>query len=111
VLGPVLYILYTADLALDTITATYADDTAILTVHKDYIEVSQRLQKSLFDTQIWLKKWRIRINKAKSGDFHHSQKDVSTSNLEWREDLSSPEREVFETTSQSQTKLEKTHIH
>jgi len=50
VLGPVFYLLYTADLsvALDTITATYADHTAILTAHKDRIEASQRLQESLF---------------------------------------------------------------
>jgi len=45
VLGPVLYLLYTTDLpvAPDTITATYADDTAILTAHKDHVEASQRL--------------------------------------------------------------------
>jgi len=50
VLGPVLHLLRTADLpvAPDTIIATYADDTAILTAHKDHIEASQRLQKSLF---------------------------------------------------------------
>jgi len=46
-----------------------------------------------------------------TGDFHHSQKNVLTSNLEQREDPSSREREVFGTTSRSQTKLEKTHIH
>jgi len=51
VLGPVLYLLYIADLpvAQDIITATYADDTIILTAHKDHvIEASQRLRKSLF---------------------------------------------------------------
>jgi len=68
VLGPVLYLLYTADLPIapDIITATYADDTAILTAHKDHVEASQRLQKSLLHIQIWLKKWRIRVNGAKS---------------------------------------------
>jgi len=57
VLGPVLYLLYTTDLpvAQDTITATYADDTAILMAQKDHIQTSQRLQKSLFHIQIWLK--------------------------------------------------------
>jgi len=60
VLGPVLYLLYTADLPVAqdlpiTITATYANDTAILTAHKDHAEASQCLQKSLFYIQIWLK--------------------------------------------------------
>jgi len=64
VLGPVLYLLYIADfrVALDTTTATYADDTAILVAHKNHIEASQRLQKSLFCIQKWLKKWTIRVN-------------------------------------------------
>jgi len=42
--------------ALDTITATYANGTAFLAAHKDYTEASQRLQESLFHIQIWLKK-------------------------------------------------------
>jgi len=75
-LGPVLYLLYTADLPVAQDTITYADDTIILTAHKDHVEASQRLQKSLFHMQIWLKKWRIRINlyrgKICTGDFHHS---------------------------------------
>jgi len=68
VLGPVLYLLYTTDLpvAPDTITAIYADNIAILTAHKDHVEAFQRLQKSLFHIQIWLKKWRIRVNGEKS---------------------------------------------
>jgi len=42
VLGTVLYLLYTADfpVALDTITATYVDDTDMLAAHKDHIEAS-----------------------------------------------------------------------
>jgi len=98
-----LYLPYTADLpvAPDTITATYADD--ILAAHKENIEASQRLQESLFHLQIWLKKWRIRVNGAKSvqADFHHPQKDVSASDLERPEDPSSRERELFGTTCRS----------
>jgi len=57
VLTPVLYLLYIADLpvAQDTITATYTDDTPILTAHKDHVEALKRLQGSLFRIQIWLK--------------------------------------------------------
>jgi len=49
-LGPVLYLLYTADLpiVLGTITATYTDDIAILAAHNNHIEASLRLQESLF---------------------------------------------------------------
>jgi len=50
-------------------------------------------------------------DKICTGDLHHPQKDVPTSNLERREDPSSREREIFGTTSRSQTELEKTYIH
>jgi len=46
-----------------------------------------------------------------TGDFQHPRKDVPTSNLERGEYPSSREREVFGTTSRSQTKLDKTRIH
>jgi len=39
-------------LQVDFITATYADDAAILAAHRDHIEASQRLQESLFYIQI-----------------------------------------------------------
>ena len=46
--------------------ATYADDTAITASHTDPITASINLQKHLDILQLWLKKWRIKINDTKS---------------------------------------------
>lgn len=68
VLGPLLYLLYTADLPTTNTTtvATYADDTAILAVHQDPIVASQHLQEHLNVLQTWLVKWKIKANELKS---------------------------------------------
>ncbi|KAL1460251.1 hypothetical protein WDU94_012177 [Cyamophila willieti] len=68
VLGPFLYTLYTHDLPLsnNTITATFADDTAILAKHKNATVASDALQNHLDSLQLWLKKWRIKVNESKS---------------------------------------------
>ena len=68
VLGPVLYTVYTADLPYsgDTVTATYADDTALLSSHKDPNIASAKLQEHLDKVTTWFKKWRIKASPAKS---------------------------------------------
>ena len=68
VLGPTLYLLYTADLPTtqDIITATYADDTAILTSHSDADIAANQIQNYLNEAQKWLKNWRIKVNESKS---------------------------------------------
>lgn len=68
VLGPILYLLFTADLPTsESLTiGTFADDTAILAAHSDPKIASQTLQKGLNDIAQWLKKWRIKANGTKS---------------------------------------------
>lgn len=68
VLGPVLYTIYTSDLpeTPGVITATFADDTAILASSKDPHEASRSLQKSLDMIEQWLMKWRIKASVSKS---------------------------------------------
>lgn len=68
VLGPVLYTIYTSDFpAIDEVTiATYADDTALLATSQSHAEASNFIQKQLDLTQLWLKKWNIKVNAEKS---------------------------------------------
>jgi hypothetical protein len=68
VLGPLLYLIYTADLPTlaNSTTTTFADDTANLTVHEDPTMVAHRLQMNLNKIQSWLKTWRMKTNEAKS---------------------------------------------
>jgi hypothetical protein len=57
VLGPLLYLLYTADLPTSprTLIATFADDTSKLTTDSDPAVASRLLQTDLLDIQHWLK--------------------------------------------------------
>ena len=66
VLGPLLYLLYTADLSTtaDSITANFADDSAVLTTREDPAIETQRLQTNLNKIQLWLKKWLMKANET-----------------------------------------------
>jgi hypothetical protein len=68
VLVPLLYLLYTADLATSPITliATFADDTSILTTDSDPAVALHLLQTDLLAIQHWLKRWRMKVNETTS---------------------------------------------
>jgi hypothetical protein len=68
VLGPLLYLLFTADLPTtdSTTIATFADDTGLLAVHPDPAIASQHLQRHLSLLHDWFAVWKIHVNPAKS---------------------------------------------
>lgn len=68
ILGPLLYVLYTADIPTtdNTDLATFADDTAILASHSKHDVAMARLQEAVDKIANWTKRWRIKINAAKS---------------------------------------------
>lgn len=68
VLGPILYLLYTCDFpALENnIIATFADDTAVLAVGENNKESTETLQRAMTKIQNYTKKWRLKLNEAKS---------------------------------------------
>jgi hypothetical protein len=68
VVGPLLYLLYMADLPTNenTTTETFVDDTVILATHADPAQATSNLHHHLTRTQPWIHKWKIKINETKS---------------------------------------------
>jgi hypothetical protein len=68
VLGPLLYLLYTADLPTspESTTATFAGDAAVVATDSDPVIVLQKLQTNLLGIQTGLKMWRMKANEFKS---------------------------------------------
>ena len=68
ILGPMLYTIYMSDLptSIHTEISTFADDTAIVAVDRCPNIASQHLQDHLSSVGDWLRRWRIKVNQAKS---------------------------------------------
>jgi hypothetical protein len=68
VLGPLLYLLYTADLPVNANTkmGTFGDVIVILSANKDPAIATLTLQNNLNQIQEWANIWKININEAKS---------------------------------------------
>lgn len=68
VLGPLLYLIFTADVPTtdNTLIATFADDTAIMSSDFSPNRASEKLQQHLNILQTWLEQWRIKVNNTKS---------------------------------------------
>jgi hypothetical protein len=82
VLGSLLYLLYTADLPTspESTTATFANDTAVVTMDSDPSIASQKLQTDLLAIQNWFKKMenesqRIQVNPR---NIHYTKRNVPT---------------------------------
>lgn len=68
VLGPIRYLLYTADLPKpeNVIIITFADDKAALTPYQDQNVAVTNLQKAVDKVIKWSTSWRIKLNREKS---------------------------------------------
>ena len=67
VLGPILYVLYTADIPTPrgTSVANFADDTALLSANQEYDVATQSLQGAVNEVAEWGRKWKLEINETK----------------------------------------------
>ena len=79
VLGPILYLLYTRDLPKlnDVTVATFADDTAVLSVGDNIEQSTMKLQEACDKIIRWTKMWRIGLNESKSTHVNFSNLKIS----------------------------------
>lgn len=79
ILGPLLYLVFTCDLPQqdNVTTATFADDTAILATGKTAQEAAIKLQIAVDEIAKWTKKWKIKVNNAKSTHVNFTNRNIT----------------------------------
>lgn len=79
-MGPILYLLYTRDLPQqeEASLATFADDTAIMTIGDNADEAAKKLQKAIKSVSDWTKKWRIKLHETKSIHINFTNRRINT---------------------------------
>ena len=79
ILSPLLFSVYTSDIPEhpSTILYSFADDTAILSSHKNPTIASIALQNHLHVIEKWFHKWGININPSKSTHVSFSLRKIS----------------------------------
>jgi hypothetical protein len=83
VLGPFLYLLYTADLPTtdNTVLATFADDTAILSTDTNLNTATYHLQHHLNLLQDWFNTWHMKVNSAKSAHITFTNRKITSQSV------------------------------
>ena len=86
VLGPFLYIIFTADIPQQNSTTinTFADDTAVLSRHTNLDIATANLQAHLDSIEKWTRKWRLKINENKSTHVTFTLRKGTTPQLYFR---------------------------
>ncbi|GFV62651.1 probable RNA-directed DNA polymerase from transposon X-element [Trichonephila clavipes] len=76
ILGPVLFNLYVNDIlkSTNTMLCMYADDTAILSRHKNLNTLVENINEHLAHLEIWFSVWKITLNSTKTEAVFFSQR-------------------------------------
>ena len=79
VLSPLLFNVYLANLPqTNSKKYGYADDIALLKVHRDWNTIEETLSQDMYILSTWLKQWRLKLSEAKtvSALFHLNNREA-----------------------------------